>query len=73
MTTFNAVCKQTIYAYKGKSPLLEPSFIEGNTYTFTEKSATMQTHGVGDVSAINERGIESVMTTKHFEKNFRRV
>lgn len=71
--TFEAVCTETVYAFRGSSKLAQPSFIQGKIYRFTNKSITMQTHSIGNVSALNERGIESIMTTEHFNKHFQMI
>ena len=70
--TFEALCTKTLYAYHNKSSLIKPSFIEGKTYTFQEKE-TRSKNDEELIVAINENGMESVLTIAHFEKHFQRV
>jgi hypothetical protein len=71
--TFKAICKQTVHGFRGSQRIAEPSFIEGNVYEFTTKSFAVAYHGLGDFSVINERGIESIMSERDFDRRFRRV
>lgn len=71
--TFKAVCKKTKHGFRGSQQIPEPSFIEGKTYEFTRKTFAVMYHGLGDFSTVNERGLESIMDEKHFNKYFERA
>lgn len=65
-----AVCLENRYSYRGGIRIEEPSFIAGETYTFTESHFITQSDGLGNVSAMNERGVESIMSIKELSKGF---